>query len=285
MEDFAVNQLALNQGGKPERRRAIAKYPRDWQNRYYWYIYIYSIYNYEGYTESISKFRTLCRSLVQILMCQLMSIAHSGLISIISYHASCCSPCLQVAEQLMHSTKQMQCTHTSSDWMATEWHHVSAVFDFLKGKQRMRSDHQLDAPTGADGCVGPEHQGLSRKAESWLLGKRVSFFRRFRRKSTLNILATSCHKQPGPPKGWQLDVKSVRVIMILAQASSVAKCDHVWSQTVGKQLPGSLLHASSVAHLAAGRWRCWPIHDCPKVDGGCMVSMLSMVAMCSPTLQ
>jgi len=29
MEDFAVNQLALNQGGKPERRRAIAKYPRD----------------------------------------------------------------------------------------------------------------------------------------------------------------------------------------------------------------------------------------------------------------
>ena len=36
----------------------------------------------------------------------------------------------------------------------------------------MRTDHELDAPTGADGC-GPEHQGLSRKAESWL-GKRVS---------------------------------------------------------------------------------------------------------------
>lgn len=37
-----------------------------------------------------------------------------------------------------------------------------------QGGKRMRSDHQLDAPTGADGCVGPEHQGLSRrKAGCW----------------------------------------------------------------------------------------------------------------------
>ena len=66
----------------------------------------------------------------------------------------------------MHFTKQVQCTHTPSDWMSTEWHHVSAVFDLHKGKQRMRSDHQLAAPTGADGCVGPEHPGLLRNVKT-----------------------------------------------------------------------------------------------------------------------
>lgn len=278
---------ALKQGGKPERRRAIAKYGTNKTDAMDIYIiitkdtrsrFLNSVLCVDPWCKS--QCANWCPSRTQDSY-QSYRIMRAVVHHVFKLLSNWCI--------LPISIKQMQCTHTS-DWMATEWHHVSAAFDFLKGKQRMRSDHQLDAPTAADGCVGPEHQGLSRKAESWLLGKRVSFFRRFRSKSTLKILATSQTTRTTKGMTNIYYVKSVRVIwviMILAQASSVAKCDHVWSQSVGKQLPGSLLTASSsVAHLPAGRWRCWPIHDCPKVDGGCMVSMLSMVAMCGlPTLQ